>query len=247
MIYHGDCYDLLPIFADYSFDMVLTDLPYGVTKNSWDSVIDLNWLWKQYHRLAKPNAAIVLFGQDLFSATLKMSNPKEYRYSWIWQMINSTAGFLNAKRRPLRGHQDILVFYQTQPTYNPIFTEGKPSHAQGYGRAAEHNRNYGAYKPHQTDLTRTKKYPKTVLPFPVVPNGKRLHATEKPVALCEYLIRTYTNPGAFVLDNCAGSGSTVVAAVQSGRQAIGIEKDEEIFTKASARLTKLTAHPTPSQ
>jgi site-specific DNA-methyltransferase (adenine-specific) len=233
---HGDCYDVMPTLPDAHFDMVFADLPYGVTKNPWDSVIDLGWLWPQYRRLAKPNAPVLLFAQGLFAASLMLSNRKEYRYEWIWRKLNSSSGFLNAKKMPLRNHDNILVFYRKPPVYNPQFSKGRANHARGHGNAASRNQNYGEYASVATDTNVTMKYPKTVLEFAVVPNSKRLHSTEKPVDLCQYLIETYTNEGAIILDNCAGSAATLEAAYRCGRQAVGIEKDESIYQRARDRI-----------
>lgn len=232
----GDCLELMKDIPDGSVDMVLADLPFGTTQNSWDSVIPLSPLWGQYHRICKPNAAVLIFGQPPFSATLMMSNMKELRYEWIYEKTNAT-GFLNAKKMPLKAHESVFAFYQNTPTYNPQFAVGKqynrrsgPKTSKCYGKfKAEYGREYG-----------DRRYPRSVLKFGNSGIGKDrgLHPTQKPVALLEYLIRTYTNEGETVLDNCMGSGSTGVAAVNTGRSFIGMELDPDYFETAQQRIAE---------
>lgn len=229
-LYLGDCLEILPTLPDKSVDMVMCDLPYGTTQNKWDSVIDLPTLWAQYRRICK--GAIVLTAAQPFTSALVMSALDLFKYQWVWRKPTGT-GFLNAKKQPLRNHEDVLVFYAKQPTYNPQFTEGKPyRQKQGSGTA-----NYGAVRDEYETVSDGKRYPLSVVDF--TQGDKKVHPTQKPVALMEYLIRTYTNPGDVVLDNCAGSGSTGVAALQSGRQFIGIERELEYWLIAHARLSAI--------
>lgn len=226
---------MMQVIPDGSIDMILCDLPYGVTKNKWDSVIPLEPLWAQYKRIAKPNAAIVLFGQDKFSARLMLSNPKMHRYNLIWQKTSPT-GHLNAKKMPLRSHEDILVFYNKLPVYNPQKTTGhirKVSTAD-HKRNSKKTTNYGEHG--LTTYDSTERYPKSVLTFATDKQKSALHPTQKPVALLEYLILTYSHPGAIVLDNCAGSGSLGVACKNTGRIYILIEKEWDNCVTCTQRV-----------
>lgn len=229
-LYLGDCLDVLPTLPDKSVDMVMCDLPYGTTQNKWDSVIDLPKLWAQYRRVCK--GAIVLTAAQPFTSALVMSGLDLFKYQWVWRKPTGT-GFLNAKKQPLRNHEDVLVFYAKQPTYNPQFTEGKP-YRQKQGSGTD---NYGAVRDNYETVSDGKRYPLSVVDF--TQSDKKVHPTQKPVALMEYLIRTYTNPGDVVLDNCAGSGSTGVAALQSGRKFIGIERELDYWLIAHARLSAI--------
>lgn len=238
-IYLGDCLDVMKQIDKESVDMILADLPYNMTKNKWDqNVIPLDLLWKEYKRIIKKNGAIVLFAQGIFSAKLIMSNEKWFRYDLIWKKGDRVSGFLNANRQFLRNHEQLLVFYKQQPTYNAQFSEGKPLHGKGskYLDKEGVNNNYGYYDTTipETRKGSTQKYPKSVLnfnrPHPA------LHPTEKPVTLCEYLILTYTNPGELVLDNTCGIGTTCLAAKNTDRNYIGIEMDQKWFDIAVDRL-----------
>lgn len=234
----SDCLIAMEQIPDNSIDMVLADLPYGVTRNKWDSVIPLDKLWEQYKRVCNDNAAIVLFGQGLFSAKLILSNEEWFRYSLVWHKTNPS-GFLNARKMPLRSHEDILVFYKNLPTYNPQKTTGHPRKTS----TAKHKRNSKAttnYGDHDlTTYDSTERFPTSILKFKKDVQKSALHPTQKPVALCEYLIETYTNPGDTVLDNTAGSGTTGVASIKTGRRAILIEKDPEIYRVMVERLNEL--------
>lgn len=241
-IYLGDCLDLMPQIRDQSVDMVLCDLPYGTTKNNWDSIIPLDKLWEQYERVIKPNGAIVLFSQQPFTSKLVMSNPKLFKYEWIWEKENGT-GFLNANHAPLKIHENILVFGKgaTSPTkksvsmtYNPQKTKGKPYTAvQGYSGS-----NYSPTVGNVT-VSDGMRFPTDILRFQRDKN--KYHSTQKPVDLCQYLIRTYTNSDGVILDNCMGSGSTIIAAIRENRQYIGIEKDEHYFEIANERIAAETS------
>lgn len=229
-LYHGDCLELMSQIPDGSVDMVLCDLPYGVLNKGnphaqWDKPLPMDKLWWHWKRVCKRNAAIVLFGQGMFSADLMKSSPKLWRYNLVWDKGRAT-GFLNANRMPLRYHEDILVFYAAPPVYHPQMEElngREPNHAQGHGKHNEKNRCYGDVK-RINPTYRDKKFPRSIIQIKAVHCGEeQSHATQKPVALLEYLIRTYTNEGDTVLDNCMGSGSTGVACVNTGRDFIGIE------------------------
>lgn len=233
--YFGDCIEIMNLIDDNSIDMILCDLPYGVTKNKWDSLIDLDLLWKQYERVVTENGAIVLFGQDKFSARLMLSNEKMHRYNLIWQKTTPT-GHLNAKRMPLRSHEDILVFYKKLPTYNPQKTTGherKVSTAK-HKRNSKKTTNYGEHG--LTSYDSTERYPKSVLKFATDKQKLALHPTQKPLALMEYLIATYSNEGETILDNCAGSGTTGLAAKNLNRNYIMIENDKVNYEICIERL-----------
>lgn len=225
----GDCLEVMKHIPDGSVDMVLCDLPYGTTQNKWDSVIPLDALWAHYKRVAKPNAAIVLTAQAPFDKVLGVSNLDQLKYEWIWEK-EMGSGHLNAKKAPLKSHENVLVFYAQQPTYNPQFEIGGKPYKAVSGRGSS---NYGAQVETLTEND-GRRYPKTVIRFSRDKN--KLHPTQKPVALMEYLIKTYTNEGMTVLDNCAGSGTTGVASIRTGRNAILIEKDADYFTVACKRV-----------
>lgn len=223
---------------DHSVDMILCDLPYGTTQCKWDSVIPFEPLWEQYRRVVKENGAIVLFCAQPFTVVLGASNIELLRYSWVWEKQRGT-GHLNARKRPMCSHEDILVFYQSQPTYNPqgvvygSFKNNRPVKTRNCEEV------YGKEKPIE-DAT-VGNYPKTVLKFDKDIKNNRFHPTQKPVALLEYLIRTYTNEGETVLDNCMGSGSTGVASVNLDRKFIGIELEEKYFEIAKKRIAEADA------
>ncbi len=246
-IYLGDCLELMPQIADKSIDMILCDLPYGVTKNKWDSVIDLKKLWIEYERVIKGNGAIVLFGQDKFSATLMLSNTRLHRYNLIWEKTTPT-GHLNAKKMPLRSHEDLLIFYKQLPTYNPQKTTGherKISTAH-HKRDSKKTTNYGEHG--LTAYDSTERYPKSVLKFATDKQKLALHPTQKPLALIEYLIATYSSEGETVLDNCAGSGTTGLAAKNLNRSFILMEKEYNYYETALMRVggnTKINTLTSP--
>ena len=244
-IYQGDCLELMKNIKDKSIDCIICDLPYGVTsKNKWDTIIPYEPLWKEYKRIIKDNGPIILFGQDKFTAKTMLSNEKMHRYNLIWNKV-LTSGFLNAGRMPLREHEDIMIFYKKLPTYNPQFTEGKPLHGMGekFKKVKNNNNNYNDFNscnnPSANREGDTKKYPKSILTFPRPASSKMLHPTEKPVELLEYLIKTYSNENDVILDNCMGSGSTGVAALNTNRRFIGIELDEKYFNIAKNRLENI--------
>lgn len=229
-IEQGDCLELMKQIPDGSIDMILCDLPYGTTKNKWDNVIPFEQLWKQYERVIKDNGAIVLFGDGLFTANLILSNVKMWRYNLIWDKQRG-CDFLNANVKPLKSHEDIAVFYKKKPTYNKQFWYSTPYKRTKNGSLSD---NYGNRKDAWSESTDGKRNPLTILSFPR--DGDRRHPTQKPIVMLEYLIRTYTNEGEIVLDNCMGSGSTCVAAVNTNRHYIGFELDEKYYGVACERL-----------
>lgn len=229
----GDCLTLLPQLPAGSVDCVIADLPFGTTRNAWDCPIPTHPLWESLTRVCKPNAAMLFFSQMPFAAELVTSNLTMFRYEWIWRKSNKT-GFLNAKKMPLKEHENVLVFYQRLPTYNPQMQNGK-THTRG--KAGTHTSNYGkCFKVNSGEFD--EYYPSDVLSFKSVWNNaeKQVHPTQKPVPLLEYLIRTYTNPGETVLDPTMGSGSAGVAAVNTGRGFVGIELDPGYFAIAQGRV-----------
>lgn len=233
MLIQGDCLEVMAQIPDGSVDMVLCDLPYGTTRNHWDSVVPLPELWAEYGRVCR--GPIVLFAAQPFTSALVLSNPRWFRYDLIWRK-NKASGHLNAKRMPLRAHESVLVFYEQFGTYNPQKTSGHTP--TNYAKRTKHSTNYGAQVDAVYGGGNTDRYPTSVIEWPVLNNDdpERTHPTQKPVGLCEWLIRTYTNEGDTVLDNCMGSGTTGVAAKRLGRSFIGIEKDPEYFRVASDRI-----------
>ena len=232
-LWHGDCLELMKDIPDNSIDAIICDLPFGTTQNKWDTVIDFNFLWEQYNRISKDSAAIVLNGQSLFSAKLILSNEKYYRYSLIWEKTKA-GGFLNAKRMPLQAHEDIVVFYKKLPTYNPQFEIGKPYIKKSLTNGDKGN--YGTFeRAGQTNVNDGKRFPRSVIKISN-DNHKSLHRTQKPLKLMEYLIKTYSNEGDLILDNCMGSGTTCLAAKNLNRQFIGIEKEKEYYDICVERL-----------
>ncbi len=227
-IYEGDCLTVMGGIADSSIDMILCDLPYGTTQNKWDSVIDLSKLWKEYRRVAKPNAAIVLTSQGIFTAKLMLSNENWFKYKIVWQKSKST-NFLNAKKQPLRKHEDICVFYGKPPTYNPQMTAGEP-YNKGI-RKDQLSGSYGDFSPYHVQSS-GDRYPSDIVYFKTAesePERQVWHPTQKPIDLGRYLIRTFSNPGDVVLDNAFGSGSFLLSAHLENRRFIGIEKNSESF------------------
>ena len=244
-LWQGDCLELMNDIPDKSIDMILCDLPYERTKNKWDSIIPLDLLWKNYNRIIKDNGCIALFSDGLFMVDLVNSNRRNWRYNLVWDKV-LTSGFLNANRQPLRQHEEIVIFYKKQPTYNPQFTEGQPLHGMGskFRVKKNENNNYGNFNscsnPSAEREGDTKKYPRSILTFPRKASCNMLHPTEKSVELCEWLIKTYTNENELVLDNCMGSGTTAVACKNTNRHFIGIELEESYFNIAKERIDNIT-------
>ena len=240
-IYNEDCLVGMKKIPDASVDCIICDLPYevlnrGNEKAQWDNIIPIEPLFQEYWRIAKVNAPIILFCQGMFTAQLMMAEPKNWRYNLIWQKDRPT-GFLNANKMPMRSHEDIAVFYRALPTYNPQMRQGFPSHSRGrkHGKS-KGNTCYGSYniETFSKEVT-TEKYPISVLYFEKEKHPD-MHPTQKPVALIQYLIRTYTNVGACVLDNCMGSGTTAIACIREKRNFIGFELNKEYYDKACKRI-----------
>lgn len=231
----GDCLELMDYIYDESIDLILCDLPYGITKNKWDSVIDLQKLWQHYERIIKQNGAIILFGQDKFSAKLMLSNEKLHRYNLIWEKTTPT-GHLNAKKMPMRSHEDILVFYKQLPTYNPQKTTGheRKVSTANHKRNSKKTTNYGEHG--LTTYDSTERYPKSVWKFATDKQKSALHPTQKPLKLIEEIIKTYSNEGDLVLDNCAGSGTTGIACIETSRNFILIEKEKDMIEVIKKRV-----------
>jgi site-specific DNA-methyltransferase (adenine-specific) len=231
----GDCLELMKNIPDGSVDMVLTDPPYAKTQNHWDSIIPLDPMWEQLKRIIKPSGVIILFGQNTFTFKLGLSNEQMFRYTMVWEKTKA-GGFLNANRMPLQAHEDVLVFYKRLPTYNPQFKEGQP-----YVKKAVTNGdggNYGKFnRVGSVNINDGKRYPRSVVQFSNDNHGS-LHPTQKPVALMEYLIKTYTNESETVLDFTMGSGTTGVAAVRNNRDFIGIELDGGYYNIAQNRINE---------
>jgi len=236
-VIQGDCLDIMPDVPDKSIDMILCDLPYGTTQNKWDSVIDLTKLWKEYIRIIKDNGVIALTAQGLFTAKLIMSNEEWFKYKIVWIKSKST-NFLNAKKQPLRKHEDICIFYKQQPSYNPQMTNGE-AYDKGV-RKDQYTGSYGDFKPRHVQ-SNGFRYPNDVVCLEeqsiedfvyfktAESEGHVYHPTQKPIELGRYLIKTFTNPGDVVLDNACGSGSFLLSAILENRNYIGIEKNEDVL------------------
>ena len=226
----GDCLEKMKDIEDKSIDMILCDLPYGTTACKWDVIIPFDKLWEQYNRIIKDNGAITLFGSEPFSSALRMSNIKNYRYDWIWEKEQG-ANFMLCKYQPYKVHEIISVFSKKRHTYIPQMTKGKP-YISGKGTSGEITNNVVKKQTKNNGA----RYPRSIQKFNTDKSKGSLHPTQKPVALLEYLIKTYTKEGEVVLDNCMGSGSTGVACINTGRRFIGIEKEENYFNIAKERI-----------
>ena len=224
-LFEGDCLEYMKEIPDGSVDMILCDLPYGMTQNKWDSYIPLDKLCEQYNRIIKTNGAIVLTSNGVFTAKLILSQPNIYKYKWVWEKSKPT-NFLNAKKQPLRKHEDVCVFYKKQPVYHPQMTKGEP-----YDKGKRKNQQCGNYGDFESVHVASdgERYPTDIIYVKTAESeGPVLHPTQKPIELGRYMVRTYTNPGDIVLDNTFGSGSFLVAALMEGRNFIGIEKNEDV-------------------
>lgn len=239
-IYNEDCLEGMKRIPDKSVDAIICDLPYGTTQSKWDIIIPFEPLWKQYNRIIKDNGAIVLFGAEPFSSYLRLSNIKWYKYDWIWDKVKGV-GFLNAKKQPMRNHELISVFYNKQCTYNPQKTLGherkrtfRSKHLQTevYGKV-----NQDCY------YDSTERFPRSIQVFKTDTQKSSLHPNQKPIMLVEYLVRTYTNEGEIVIDNCMGSGTTAIACVNTNRRFIGFEKSEKYFDIACKRISDAIREP----
>lgn len=236
-IYNEDCLQGMKRIPDGSVDCIICDLPYEVLNKGnkdaqWDRLLPFDKLWEQYERVIKDNGAIILFAQGMFTAKLMMSNQHLWRYNLIWKKGGRSSGFLNAKKMPLREHEDIVIFYKKLPTYNPQFVKGTPNHSRGNVKK-QLNRCYGSFGVAK-DIVTDLKYPKSILNFKKP--HPQIHPTEKPVLLIEWLIQTYTNEGETILDNCMGSGTTAIAAIRTKRNFIGFELQKEYFDIAEKRI-----------
>lgn len=235
-LFHGDCLDVMKNIADKSVNMVFADLPYGSTASKWDEIIDFRKLWRQYYRILMPDGVIALFCAIPFTHKLISSNHKTYRYRWVW-IKNFGTNFYHVKRQPIRIFEEIAIFYINQPTYNPQKTSGHAPTQSARGVSSGvvwHGENIRNYNGGQTD-----RYPVNVISFRSVDPKRRLHPHEKPVPLCEYFIKTYTNENDLVLDNTMGACSSGEAAINLGRNYIGIEKEKKFFMIAAKRLQRL--------
>ena len=234
-IYNEDCLEGMKRIPDKSVDMILCDLPYGTTQNKWDVIIPFDLLWKEYERILKERGVVVLTSHGIFTSKVILSNEKIFKYKLVWEKSKST-NFLNAKKQPLRKHEDICVFYRKQPTYNPIMSKGLP-YNKGI-RKDQLTGSYGNFKPVEV-ASGGERYPTDIIYCKTAESeGEVLHPTQKPVALFEYLIKTYTNEGETVLDNCMGSGTTAIACMNTDRNYIGFELDEEYYEMSSNRISK---------
>lgn len=234
-LYQEDCLLGMKRYPDKWFDMILCDLPYGTTHNKWDTIIPFKPLWEQYKRIIKDNGAIVLFGQDKFSARLMLFAETLHRYNLIWEKTDRPSGFLNANKMPLRSHEDILVFYKSLPIYNPQWEIGNKNHSRGHSRGKKQTNNcYGKFNQNHIEVFTNKKFPRSILKFSR--EHPPLHPTQKPITLFEYLIKTYTNERDLVLDNCMGSGTTAIACYNLQRNFIGMEINKEYYEIAKERL-----------
>lgn len=237
-IYNQDCLEGMKDIPDHSIDCIICDLPYGTTSCKWDIIIPFDRLWEQYNRIIKDNGAIILFGSGLFTIDLINSNRSNFKYNLIWKK-NVPTGMASAKYRPMKYYENISVFYKKAPTYNPIM---KPR--EGIGKSCYNYDHYCGDNNHLSSMKKVKKkydpcfvQPSDILEFNVVPNRNgKLHPTQKPVELIEYLIKTYTNEGDTVLDNCIGSGTTAVACINTNRNFIGFELDKEYYEKSLERI-----------
>lgn len=237
-VWHGDCLELMDNIKTASVDFILTDLPYGSTKCKWDVIIPFDNLWKQYNRIIKNNGVVALFGSEPFSSYLRISNIENYKYDWTWDKVTAR-GHLVAKKRPMQQTECISIFYKSAPTYNPQMID-RPKDKVEIRKTTEYSRTeiMGGEKTNAPiNVVYDKWYPKTIIKISNAGSSvKSIHPTQKPVELLEYLIKTYTNDGMLILDSCAGSGSTLVAAKNLNRQFIGIEKEEKYINIIKDRL-----------
>lgn len=247
-IYNADCLEKMKDIPDGSVDAVICDLPYGTTACKWDVIIPFEPLWEQYHRVCKPNGAVVLFGAEPFSSALRLSNIDEFKYDWYWRKPRGT-GHLNAMKQPLRDVEVISVFYRHPCTYNQQYTKGEPYSALKGGKTSyvseAGDTTYGKFK-NGAEFRNDNpgiRYPKQCIEFGVVERDT-LHPTQKPVDLLRYLIRTYTNEGDTVLDSCCGSGTTAIAAIREKRNFICIKKDPNFYDVAKKRIENELKQPT---
>lgn len=225
LLIEADCLNSMKHIPSKSVNLVLCDLPYGTTQNAWDSIIDLDLLWAEYNRILTPTGAVVLMGQGPFTAQLIRSNLKDFRYKIVWIKSKAT-NFLNVKRQPLRRHEDICIFYKSQPTYNPVMSSG-----QSYDKGTRKKQLTGSYGDFKSVEVKSKggRYPSDVIYYKTAESeGAVYHSTQKPIELGRYLVKTFTNPGDVILDNAFGSGSFLIASVIENRKCIGIEINKAV-------------------
>jgi site-specific DNA-methyltransferase (adenine-specific) len=239
-IHLGDCLELMPNILSSSVDMILCDLPYGTTVCAWDTIIPFDKLWEQYERIIKPNGAIILTASQPFTSALIMSNIKLFRYCWIWDKVLHSNPFI-AKKQPLNNYEDVCVFYKNQPTYNPQMWKGRLSMRGNFTHRGSETK--GDSKLFSNAGKSDIKYPVRILTIPNSNKRNIIHPTQKPVPLFEYYIKTYTNEGDLVLDNCMGSGTTAIACMNLKRNFIGIEKDEKYFEMSNKRINDYNYNP----
>ena len=235
---NADCFDVFPLIADKSVDAIIADLPYGTTQNKWDnSVLPLDLLWQNYQRILKDSGVVILTADGIFTGVLMMSNPKWFKYKLIWDK-KSTTGFLNAKKMPLRRHEDILIFAKGKTTYNPIMeTRGKPRNKGSYNKKkGDGDMCYGSFK--NIASFNNEYYPTSIIEVSNANQKAKQHPTEKPVDLMEWIVKTYTNENEIVLDNTMGSGTTGLACIKTNRQFIGIEKEKQYYDVAVRRMSE---------
>jgi site-specific DNA-methyltransferase (adenine-specific) len=237
MLFNADMFEVFPTLEDNSIDLLLTDFPYGTLnkRNAWDNVIDYEAFWKEALRICKPNAAIISTAAQPFTSVLISSNYRDFKYTLVWEKSKAT-GYLNSKKQPLRAHEDIVVFYRKQPTYNPQMVQGKP---YDKGKAVRDTEAYGV----QTKSVHVKndtglRYPRSVIYFTTAESEGKHHPTQKPVDLFRWLIRTYSNEGDVILDPCMGGGTTGIASSLESRRFIGIEREEKYYAVAKERIEK---------
>lgn len=233
-LFLGDALKVLPFLPAGEADAVIADLPYGTTNCEWDSIIPLSNLWSEYDRVCKERAPVILTAQTPFDKVLGMSNLECLRYEWIWEKTEAT-GHLNAKKMPMKAHENVLVFYRKLPTYNPQKTFGHERKTAVARRHLDNSPIYGTQRG-TSSYDATDRYPRSVLTFATDKQTRNLHPTQKPVALMQYLVRTYTNPGDLVLDNCFGSATTAIACIREERRFIGIEIDPQHFATGVGRI-----------
>lgn len=240
-VLHGDCLELMKDIPDGSIDMILCDLPYGTTACKWDTIIPFEPLWEQYERVIKDNGAIVLTGQEPFSSHLRMSNIKDYRYDWKWDKVVGS-NFVNAKRMPLKVYEDVMIFYKRQPTYNPQMVLREERNFRVSGKSGNTSNRVNGVKQLSGVASNKTKYPTNKIEINRLEkelNSKHvIHPTQKPVTLMEYLIETYTNEGETVLDNCAGSGTTAIACMNTNRNYILMEQEKEYIDIINKRIVE---------
>ncbi len=244
VLVHADCFDVFPYIDDKSVNLILCDLPYGITAKDWDKILPMNKLWKEYERIIKDDGCIVLFAQGIFSHKLVMSNEKLYKYQWVW-VKNQPSGITTANIRPMRNHEDILVFYKKQPTYNKQLVKSKITDRKTGGKNGKHKANSSDVhgmkivekKNNPDNILKDYVNPRTVIEYDIPPLAKgRLHQNQKPLDLCKMLISTYSNEDDVVMDNCMGSNTTGLACKQLNRQYIGIEKDKNYYDVSVSRV-----------